>query len=146
MTTVKIPHHARVLVADGRKALVLRNEGGPFNPNLTVEHVLEAPDNPPTGEQGSDEPGRTQTQGRRSAVGQTDWHAAAEAAFASEVAEEVDRLCARENVLALIVVAPPKALADLRGRFSDAVRKLIVAEVDKDLTNHPLGEIRRHLS
>ncbi|MEC5325760.1 host attachment protein [Aurantimonas sp. A3-2-R12] len=146
MTTVKIPHHARVLVADGRKALVLRNEGGPFNPNLTVEHVLEAPDNPPTSEQGSDEPGRTQTQGRRSAVGQTDWHAAAEAAFASKVAEEIDRLCARENVRALIVVAPPKALADLRGRFTDAVRKLIVAEIDKDLTKHPVGEIQRHLS
>ncbi|WP_256477893.1 host attachment protein [Aurantimonas marianensis] len=146
MTPVKIPHHARVLVADGRKALVLRNEGGPFNPNLTVEHVLEAPDNPPTSEQGSDEPGRTRTQGRRSAVGQTDWHAAAEAAFASDVAEEIDQIRAREDLKALIVVAPPKMLATLRECFTEAVRKLIVAEIDKDLTKQPVSEIQRRLS
>lgn len=42
---------------------------------------------------------------------------------------------------ALIVVAPPRTLAVLRKRFGRAVRERIVAEIGKDLTNHPVSEI-----
>jgi protein required for attachment to host cells len=43
------------------------------------------------------------------------------------------------------VVAPARTLADLRRAFHDDVKKKIVAEVDKDLTKHPVGEIEKHL-
>jgi protein required for attachment to host cells len=46
---------------------------------------------------------------------------------------------------ALVVVAPPRTLADLRRSFSDGLRAKIIAEVDKDLTNHPVYEIERLL-
>jgi len=49
------------------------------------------------------------------------------------------------NVEALTVVAPPRALADLRKAFHDDVKKKIVAEIDKDLTGHPIHEIEKHL-
>ena len=47
---MRIDHDALVLVADGRKMLMLRNEGDAEYPNLQVEKVDEI-DNPPTREQ-----------------------------------------------------------------------------------------------
>jgi protein required for attachment to host cells len=146
MTGLRIAHETRVLVADGRKALVLRNEGDELYPNLQVERLLEAPPNPPTRDQGTDAPGRAMMGGRRSAVDQTDWHAQAERAFVHDVAAMVAELCRREKVAGLVVVAPPRALADLRETLPEAVRRLVIAEVDKDLTKHPVHEIERHLT
>jgi protein required for attachment to host cells len=48
-------------------------------------------------------------------------------------------------VPALIIVAPPRALVDLRRAFHKDVKERIVAEVGKDLTNHPVAEIETHL-
>jgi protein required for attachment to host cells len=45
----------------------------------------------------------------------------------------------------LVIVAPPRALADLRGAIHADVKARIVAEIDKDLTKHPIAEIERHL-
>jgi protein required for attachment to host cells len=45
----------------------------------------------------------------------------------------------------IIVAAPPRTLAELRSHFSDAVKQRILAEVNKDLTKHPVYEIERHL-
>jgi protein required for attachment to host cells len=44
-----------------------------------------------------------------------------------------------------VVVAPARTLADLRASFSPALRRKIIAEVDKDLTKHPVHEIERLL-
>ena len=49
------------------------------------------------------------------------------------------------NVKSLIVVAPPRALADLRNAFHADVRSRILAEIDKDLTNHPIYDIEKRL-
>ena len=45
----------------------------------------------------------------------------------------------------LITSAPPRTLADLRRAYHADVKKRMVAEVDKDLTNHPVSEIETHL-
>ncbi len=92
---VKIPHNAFVFVGDGRKALVLRNEGDADLLNLKTE------------------------------------------------LERIVREC---GVEALVVVAPPRALADLRKAFHPNVKKRIVAEIDKDLTKHPVDQIEKHLA
>jgi protein required for attachment to host cells len=42
-------------------------------------------------------------------------------------------------------VAPPRALADLRNAFHADVKGRIIAEIDKDLTNHSVYEIEKHL-
>ncbi len=57
MTKVSIPHNGYVFVGDGRKALVLRNEGDAKYLNLKTERVF-TDNNPPTHEQGTDRPGR----------------------------------------------------------------------------------------
>jgi protein required for attachment to host cells len=143
--TLKLPHDALVLVSDGRKALFLKNKGDALYPNLQVDRVLEAPDNLPTSEQGTDKPGRAAMMGQRSAVEQTDWHDLAERKFAGEVAEALNAACFNGTVKHIIVAAPPRTLAELRNRFSDAVKQRILAEVNKDLTKHPVYEIEQHL-
>jgi protein required for attachment to host cells len=40
-----------------------------------------------------------------------------------------------------VIVAPPRTLAELRRHYSREVSARIVAEIDKDLTGHPVDEI-----
>ena len=46
----------------------------------------------------------------------------------------------------LIVVAPPRTLAEPREQFDKAVKGRVVAEIAKDLTKHPVDEITAILS
>lgn len=118
---IKIPHGGYVLVGDGRRALVLRNEGHALHVSLKVQHLFEAPPNPPTREQGTDRPPRVQQGERRSAIAQTDWHEIAEHRFAEEVAA-------------------------LRHALSDRLKRVVIAEIDKDLTKLPIEEIGQRLT
>ncbi|CAN7637765.1 baeRF12 domain-containing protein [Neorhizobium sp. LjRoot104] len=141
-----IPYNARILVADARKALLLRNTGTAFNLMLEVEEVIEAPTNASAREQGTDRPGRAAMGSHRSSLGQTDFHEQQEDRFVSMVAEKLEAICEGKTIHQLFVVAPPKALADLRRAMPEAVKSRIVAEYDKDLVNLSLGDIQKHLA
>ncbi|WP_339031183.1 host attachment family protein [Bradyrhizobium symbiodeficiens] len=144
---IRIPHRAIVFVGDGRKALFLRNEGDEKFPNLKTEAVFEE-ENPSAHSQGSDRPGRVSKgshSAQRSAVEMTDWHELEEKRFARQVAAAAERLLRSEHATSLIVVAPPRTLAELRSAFHADVRRRIVGELDKDLTKHPVVEIEKHL-
>jgi len=142
-----IPHECRVVVGDGRKVLVLCNHGSPLAPDLRVEDVFKAPANPATRDQGTDKPGRAMgVDGRRSGVGQPDWHEMAEQRFAKEIAETLERIRREREIKAFILVAPPKILAELRQDISHQVRDIVVAEVAKDLTGHPVPDIQQNLA
>lgn len=148
MLNLKIPHNAHVLVGDGAKALMLRNEGDERYPNLVTEDVLRAAPNPRTAEQGTDRPGRTQNgaTGRRAGVEPTDWHTLAEEKFAREIADAADRFAQSGVLTGLVVVAPARTLAELRKLFSNHVREKILVEVDKDLTKSPVYKIEQLLT
>jgi len=144
---MKIPRDALVFVGDGRKALFLRNIGDAQAPNLAAETVL-ADENPPTHEQGTDRPGRTFKRAhtnRRSSMEPTDWHELEKHRFAGRVASAIENLVRAEKVKAIIIVAPPRTLSDLRQAFHADVKKRIIAEVEKDLTRHPVADIEEHL-
>jgi protein required for attachment to host cells len=147
MNTLHIPRDAFIFVGDGRKALFLRNAGDEKFLNLKAECVI-IDDNPPTHEQGSDRPGRAFKRAGtnlRSGVEDTDWHDLEEHRFAQRVATAMERLVRERKVKAFVVVAPPRTLADLRHAFHADVKKRIIAEIDKDLTKHPVHEIEKHL-
>jgi protein required for attachment to host cells len=57
----------------------------------------------------------------------------------------MEQMVRTSKAKALIVVALPKTLADLRTAFHLEVKACIVAEIDKDLTEHSVGEIEKHL-
>jgi len=145
---VAIPHDAFVFIGDGRKALFLRNAGDEKFLNLKTERVI-LDENPPTHEQGTDRPGRAFKRAAtnlRSGMDNTDWHELEEHRFAQRVAAALEQLVRTRNVKALVVAAPPRTLADLRHAFHADVKARIVAEIDKDLTKHPVAEIERHLA
>jgi protein required for attachment to host cells len=144
----QIPHHALILVCDGRKALFMRNEGDEKFPALKVARVLAGAPNPPTHLQGTDKPGRVldRASGRYSNVQQLDWHTLAEADFAHEIAAALEVRLEAHDFDKLIIVAPPRTLAELRASLSEKVQKTVIAEHHKDLTKHPVHEIERLLS
>ena len=148
MSRIQIPFDTWVLVADGRKALFLRNAADEIRVDLKVLKVVEQPANPKTAEHGTDRPGRTvdAATGRRSAVQQTDWHDLAERSFATDVAQELEHHHRDGDFTRLIVVAPARTLAELRQSFSKELGATILAELDKDLTKHPVHEIERLLA
>jgi len=147
MSRLKIPHNAFILVGDGRKALFLRNEGDEKFPNLKTENVFED-ENPPNHEQGSERPGRVgkSASGQRSAVEAVDWHELEEHRFIHRVASAMEQVVRAGKVRALVLVAPPKTLAELRTAFHADVKACIIAEIHKDLTHHPVADIERHLT
>jgi protein required for attachment to host cells len=148
MKEIWIAHDTWILVGDGRKALVLRNDGTPQKPSLNVIDVLKDGDNPRTSAQGAERPGRVMqgNPGIRSAVEQTDWHEIAEDRFAATVASKINAAAAESRFDKLILVAPPHSLAALRKSLDAKATQRIVAEIDKDLTKHPVPEIARLLT
>lgn len=148
MSKHAIPHGAFVFVGDGRKALFLRNEGDEKFANFVTERVLVDQENPPTHEQGTDEPGRGFARAhttRRSAMEPTDWHKIEEHRFAQRVSAALARLVGERAAPALVLVAPPRTLADLRKELDRSVSEKIVLEINKDLTKIPVWEIERHI-
>jgi protein required for attachment to host cells len=147
LNVIRIAHDALILVGDGEKAIFLRNQGNPPNVKLAVEHVLEQ-ENPATRDQGSDRPGRTTARvaTRRSAMGETDWHRLGEDRFASEIAASLYRLAHANHFAELVVIAPPKALGELRKAFHPEVAARVAAEIPKELTSHTVNDIEQVLS
>jgi protein required for attachment to host cells len=144
---LRIPHDAAVIVCDGQKALFLRNEGDEEFPNLKVDRVAEAEEKGRTSELGTDRPGRTQNAaGPTSAMEPTDWHARAERHFAEETARAVAAIHDKDHKRKIVLVAPPKTLAALRETLGGTLGTNVLAEVDKDLTHHPVREIERLLT
>ena len=113
-----------------------------------MEKVFED-ENPPTHAQGSERPGRVHQAtltGRRSAVEPTDWHDIEEHSFARKVAAAMEEIVRAGKAKALVVVAPPKTLSELRNALHSDVKACVLAEINKDLTRHPVAEIERHLT
>ena len=147
MSKFLIPHDDWVFVGDGQKALFLRNAGDEKFLNLKAERVF-AEDNPPTREQGTDHPGRGFKRAgtnQRSSMEQTDWHELEKHHFAQRTAAAMEQIVRDRSVKALVIVAPPRTLSDLRQAFHPDVKGRIVAEINKDLTKHTVAEIERHL-
>ena len=146
MSKLKIGSRDWVVVCDGRKALILENEGDEEFPNLRMREVREH-DDASTHSQGADVPGRVhQSFGvTRSAVEQTDWHDIAERHFLTEVVRQLDEALASNLVTRFILVASPRALGMLRLAYSPALRRAISVEIDKDWVGLPIHEIEKKL-
>jgi len=138
---MRIPHDTLVLVADGRKSLFLRNEGDDAFVNLVVEdHHAHA--DLADREMKTDAPGRTMSpSGQHSSVDEPDYHQIAEDRFAAETAALLAKRERANGFDQLVVVAPPRTLGELRRHYGQAVEAKIVAEVDKDLVNHPIDKL-----
>jgi protein required for attachment to host cells len=142
----KLAHDIWVVVADGEKALFLRNEGDAEYPNLQVMRQLKE-ENPPTHDQGTDRPGRFQDgpSPHRSAAEETDWHRIAKERFADEIAERLYKYAHRGDFQKLVIVAPPLVLGEMRQKLHKEVSGRVEAEIAKTLTGHPVDQIEKIL-
>ena len=147
MVGIKIKSGEWVVVCDGRKALILENEGDAKFPNLRTRETHEH-DDTKTSDLGTDRPGRVHelTGSSRSAVEQTDWHDQAEAEFLQMIARRLDDAVSKGETHALILIAAPRALGVLRRSLSQAVQKAVTAEIDKDYVRMPVHEIEKRLA
>jgi protein required for attachment to host cells len=147
MSGLAIDHGAWVMVGDGEKALFFRNEGDATYPNLQVVDILEQ-ENPRTGEQGTDRPGRAfaSVGTHRSAMQETNWHKLEKHRFAKEIADALYSAAHRGDYSKLVIAAPPMIMGDLRKAMHKEVSDKVVAEVSKDLTKMPADAIERALT
>jgi protein required for attachment to host cells len=139
---MKVEHGTLVMVADGAKLLLLRNQGDEKYAVLaTVLH--EQQDNPSTHEQGTDAPGRSFSSigDARSSYGETDWHQQSEDAFARHAAEVLERTAEQHPDAGIIVIAAPRTLGRLRKAYGRNTLGRLIAEIDKDLAGHTTDDV-----
>lgn len=137
-----IPHHAHVLVIDGHKSLLFRNEGGVAEPNLTLTTLDEQP-SVATRDQGTERPGRAHASvgAGRSGYDQTDFHQLDEDRFARGAADMLRREVLEGHIETLIVVAAPRTLGEMRKHYHTEVRKRLVGEISREFVGRPTEEI-----
>jgi protein required for attachment to host cells len=143
---MQVPHNSVILVADGRKSLFFRNEGDGEFPNLNVEEKETHP-NPAHHEQASDLAGQSAktVNGMGGSMQEVNFHQQEEDRFAAETAAMLKERALRNDYDALVVVAPPRMLGELRKHYHVEVEKRLVAELPKDLVNMPVPEIEKIL-
>jgi protein required for attachment to host cells len=143
---MQISHNAVVLVVDGRKMLFLRNEGDAAHPNLVVENAVEQV-NPSDGAQKTDLAGRSSSSvgGGQNSMQEVDFHQQEEDRFAADTADLLKRRALANDFESLIIIAPPRTLGELRKHYHKEVSARLTAELDKDLTGHPIDRIEAAL-
>ncbi|MCK9993033.1 MAG: hypothetical protein Dbin4_01553 [Alphaproteobacteria bacterium] len=142
---MKIKHKKTwVVIADGAHARIFLNEGPGTGLVPALDHDLIG-NKLPSHEIGSDRPGVSFSSagpGRRAMTPPTDPHEHAEHEFIRQVAKAITEGLNAHAFEQLVVVAPPKALGQLRTQIDPQAAKLIKAELHKDLTHltpHQLG-------
>ena len=89
----RLNHNARVLVTDGARAIIFRNEAMPLRPNSRRSAACRP--SPAAHDQGTDRPGRTNSStGQISAMEITDPHHQAEDRFVAGIAADMERTSA----------------------------------------------------
>lgn len=166
---MRVPHNAFVVVVDGRKMLLLRNEGDDVHLNLQVEQK-DIHENPKDSDQKTDLAGQSRStqsgpgappvaqggsmhaQGSgaqfapsRGTMGEADYHQLEEDRFAQKVAEMLEKRALSNSFDALIVAAPPRTLGELRQHYHKEVKARLLGEIDKDLTGAPVPDIEEAL-
>jgi len=107
-----------ILVADGAKARLLERIGAnaPLTP-ASAKCFSDPEARAPTRDIGADRPGRVQESAnaaRHAMEPRVDWHRYAKEQFAKSVAGALEEAALQKKYEALILVAPPQALGDLR--------------------------------
>jgi len=142
-----LPHNALVLVADGTKALFLRNHGDQNQIDLRTEAHDQRQDRKDR-EIKTDAPGTTKQSfgSGRPAYEETDFHQQEEDRWIKEAAEELKTRALRNDFDALAIVAPPKALGLLKKCLHKEVQKRILVTINKEMTDRPIPDIEELLA
>jgi protein required for attachment to host cells len=146
MDRIILKHGLWLMVADGEKALFLKNEGDAARPNFQTVREM-AQENPATREQGAERPGRYKNgpSAHKSAFAETDWQRLGKERFADEIAELLYQMAHRGDFKQIMLIAPPLVLGELRKKRHQEVTEKVVREIPKTLTNHAVFDIEKIL-
>ena len=141
-----LPHNALVLVADGTKALFLRNQGDENQIDLRTEahdHRRDRKDR----EIKTDAPGTQSPRVgiARDTMDETDFHQQEEDRWIKDAAEDLKQRALRNDFDALAIIAPPKALGVMRKELHKEVERRIVLTINKEMTDRPIPDIEELL-
>ncbi len=142
------PRTTWVLVADGARARVLKNDG-PGSGLVPALNFDYAASHAPTRDFGADKPGRGQGAGgtaQHAKPPKVDWHTFEKHLFAKELAKALEDAMHKSAFDDLVLVAPPAALGELRLALSDGVTKRVAGELGKDLTHVSVHDLGDHLA
>lgn len=146
MDGLLLHHGACLLVCDGRKALFIVNEGHPGREKLAVVQEHEQKLAAHSADLGTDRPGLTRqvsSGSAGSAIEDTDRHSAQEDQFLHAMVGDFAMFVQDRKADQAVLVAPPRALASLRKHAPAPLLTRTVAQIDKDLTKHPLAEMSK---
>ena len=138
-----VPNNTLVLVTDGRKTLFFRNEGDQNQIDLRTEAHDEREDGSSKGDLATDAPGTTnQSAGYgRSTYEETDFKQLEEDRWAHSAADEVNRRALANDYEALVIVAPPQTLGEIRKKLHKEAARRVICEIDKEMTGRPIPDI-----
>ncbi len=133
---MKVPHHALVALANGKRFVLMRNVGQPFEPKLEkVEELDLELTNFSAGVRHQDPAGQRN--------GSTDID---ELAHGAAIAEWLNTQTLRGGIGEIVIAADPKTLGQIRQHCHKELESRIVGEVAKDLVNSPVEQVERALA
>ena len=132
---MKVPHRALVALANGKRFVLMRNVGQPFEPKLEkVEELDLELTNFSAGVRHQDPAGQRN--------GSTDID---ELAHGAAIAEWLNKKTLNGEDEPLVIAADAKTLGQIRQHCHKELQGRIVGEIAKDLTNQPLEAVERAL-
>lgn len=139
-----LPNNALVLVADGRKALFLRNQGDARQIDLrTTSH--EERDDRKNSDIKSDASGQSPAPAgiglAGGTMGEPDFHQQEEDRFARDLAKKINAMALTGNFNALVVIAPARTMGELRPFWHKQTAARLIGEHVKEMTDRPLADI-----
>ncbi len=128
-----IPHHALIVVADGTGARFFRNSGTERKVSLSAGGELK-----PTH---LDEDGPSGMRPKDSSAQETN-----EATFAKQLAQDLYRRAHKGEFEAIVLIADPQTLGQIRLSLHTEVRDRLIREVGKTLTKASVADIEHALN
>ena len=135
------------VIADGGRArLVMRDEEGAFR---TLSSFVSSNLHKSSHELGLDRPARVNESAsptRHAVEPRHDLHEAIKEEFIRTLAADLGALHKQGEFDALVLVAPPGVLTELKQALSGETAKTVVGELQKDLTKVPDHDLTSHLA
>ena len=133
MKADKIPNGALVVVADGAGARFFRNTGQDNKVSLTADGEFEPANVLDTGASGM--------RPSESSPKETD-----EATFAKQLANELYRRAHSGDFSALVLIADPQTMGQIRPSLHKEVQVRLISEIAKTFTNASINDIQKALT
>ena len=136
-----------VLVADGKRGTIFRNDGPGRGLQPVSGHRYET-ELPADRDLRSDKPGRVFESADSSRHGispPTDYHRLEKERFAEGIADRLEAEALEGAFDRLVMVAAPQTLGVLRAALGRHAKAKLIGTLDKDLTEHAAPDIVRHL-